>query len=280
MNNLRKLYLQRYKYLGKSLLSLALLVGLSSCTTDETFESASQSKIEDKGDLTIIYEETNDEIFQEIRDVLIATNFFTDLAGDLNKTLAFPRDVTVIFDACGEANAYYDPDLIEITMCYELIDGFIAIFEDEIETDEDFENEVIDASLFTFFHELGHALVDIYQLPITGKEEDAVDSFATIILLNVYEDDYGVLSGMFQFDVEAEEEEQALESLPFWDEHSLSSQRFYDTACLIYGSDPNGFNFIIEEDYLPEERAERCEEEYEQKSNAWETLLEPFLKSE
>ncbi|MBP0017920.1 MAG: hypothetical protein J7647_10225 [Cyanobacteria bacterium SBLK] len=122
-------------------------------------------------------------------------------------------------------------------MCYELIDGFITVFEDEIETDEDFENEAIDASLFTFFHELGHALVDLYQLPITGKEEDSVDSFATIILLNVYEDDYGVLSGMFQFDVEAEEEKKALESLPFWYEHSLSSQRFYDTACLIYGND-------------------------------------------
>ncbi|MEM9537956.1 MAG: DUF4344 domain-containing metallopeptidase [Cyanobacteria bacterium P01_E01_bin.42] len=281
MNHFRKLCQQHAKYLGKSLFSLALLVGLSSCTADELFKAISTStKIEDNGDIKIFYEKTDDKIFQEIREVLVETNFFTNLADGLNMALAFPINVMVFFDTCGEANAYYYPDVAEIVMCYELIDSFLTIVEEEIETDEDFEDEVIDTSLFTFFHELGHALVDLYGLPITGKEEDAVDGFATLVLLDVYDDDIGALSGMFQFHAEAQKEKQTLESFPFWDEHSLSSQRFYDIACLIYGSDPNEFNFLIEEDYLPEERAVRCEEEYEQKSNAWKILIEPFLKLE
>lgn len=32
------------------------------------------------------------------------------------------------------------------------------------------------------FHELGHAFISLYDLPITGREEDAVDQFAAILL--------------------------------------------------------------------------------------------------
>ena len=31
----------------------------------------------------------------------------------------------------------------------------------------------------TFFHELGHALIDAWDLPITGREEDAADQLPT-----------------------------------------------------------------------------------------------------
>jgi hypothetical protein len=236
------------------------------------------AQIEDTGDLIVSYEASEDEEFQRIQAVLEETAFFDDLVADLNENLAFPEDIAVIFASCGESNAFYDPEEVMIIMCYELIADYITIFEEDIETDEDYANEVIDASSFTFFHELGHALIDQYDLPITGNEEDAADNFAAIALLDAYEDDLGVLSGMFQFDAEAGEEQENLEDLAYWDEHALSTQRFYNTACLIYGSDPDGFDFIVEDDYLPEERAEGCEEEYEQKSSAWWTLIDPFLK--
>ena len=269
MNDFHRLYRQ-------GLLSLAFLLGLSSCAVEETVESVSQSQITDNGDITIVYQKTSDKRFKDIRRALIDTEFFDDTIDDLNESLIFPTDISVVFTTCDEANAYYDPNSVEITMCYELIEEYLSIFAEDIETEEDFEYEVIDASLFTFFHELGHALVHLYDLPITGKEEDAVDSFATIILLDIYDDDLGALSGMFQFDAESDEERENLESLPFWGEHALSAQRFYDTACLIYGSDPDYFDFLLEDNYLPEERAQFCEAEYEQKSEAWETLLEPF----
>ena len=240
-------------------------------TDDEDFEYA-----EDLGDIFVFYEETDDDEFEEIREVLEDSAYFDDIVADLNESLAFPNDIDVIFTSCGESNAYYYPEEITITMCYELIAEYMAIF--EIETDEDFENEVIDASSFTFFHEIGHALVDQYDLPITGNEEDAVDNFASIILLDLYEDDLGVISGMFQFEADSIEEQENLEDLAYWGEHSLNSQRFYNTACLIYGSDPDEFEFILEEEYLPEDRAQGCEEEYEQKSDSWWTLIEPFIK--
>lgn len=269
---------QRQRLMGRCLRGIVVgaiaLLGIAGC--GETVESSAQ--IEDTGDLIISYEKSDKKAFKAIRNVLQETAFFDDLAVNLNENLALPNDINVIFTSCGESNAYYDPSEVTITMCYELIADYLTIFEDNIETEEDYANEVIDASSFTFFHELGHALIDQYELPITGNEEDAADNFAAIALLDAYEDDFGVLSGMFQFDMEAGEEQENLEDLAYWDEHSLSSQRFYNTACLIYGSDPEGFSFIVEDEYLPEDRAERCESEYEQKSSAWWTLIDPFLK--
>ena len=64
--------------------------------------------------------------------------------------------------------------------------------------------------------------------------------------------------------------------MPFWDEHSLNEQRVYDIACLVFGSDPEAFSGLVSPEFLPAERAQRCEAEYEQKSRAWSQLLGPY----
>jgi hypothetical protein len=37
-------------------------------------------------------------------------------------------------------------------------------------------------------HEIGHALIDQFALPVIGQEEDAVDAFATLMVLETYEE--------------------------------------------------------------------------------------------
>lgn len=80
--------------------------------------------------------------------------------------------------------------------------------------------------------------MDQYQLPITGREEDAVDIFAAVLLVESDED--AVIAGIDQFDVNAAEETD-LEELAFRDEHSLNTQRFYNVSCIVYGSDPSAY---------------------------------------
>ena len=235
--------------------------------------------VDDQGDVQIIYSSPQDENHQEIYEILQETQEFDSLAADINESIAIPRDIPVNFEECDEENAYYDPETVEISMCYELIQKYKEIFADDAESDEEYVTEVINSALFTFYHELGHALVDQLELPITGSEEDAVDELAAIILLEEQGElgEESALAGAFQFDVDAEEEEE-LEELPYWDEHSLSEQRFYNTLCLVYGSNPQKFDFLVEEGDLPEERAETCESEYERKVNTWDTLLSPYWK--
>ena len=73
-------------------------------------------------------------------------------------------------------------------------------------------------------------------------------------------------------------EETGLDETPFWTEHSLSIQRSYNITCLVYGSDPEEYADFVADDYLPEERAEGCEEEYLQAADAWGMLLADFTK--
>lgn len=128
--------------------------------------------------------------------------------------------------------------------------------------------------VFVTFHELGHALVDILQLPVTGREEDAVDGFSTVLLL------------------QAELAEAVLQAAIYWavsdtgmygqqdfaDEHSLNSQRYYNLLCWIYGSDPQRFADLVAQGHLPEERAGRCMGEHQQLESSWTALLRPHLR--
>ncbi|WP_448571921.1 DUF4344 domain-containing metallopeptidase [Trichothermofontia sp.] len=234
--------------------------------------------IVDAGDIQINYLPVADATFEAVYTILKDTQTIAEIADAVNSYLALPTDIPVNFMECGEANAFYDPENQEISMCYELIQAYVDIFTDEETSDEDYVNEVINATVFTFFHELGHALVDILELPITGKEEDVVDEFAAIMLLQ--SGDAGVaatLAGVVQFSVDAEQETE-LENLTFWGEHSLSSQRFYNIACFVYGSDPDTFSDFVADDFLPAERAQLCEDEYAQKVRSWDILLGPYYQ--
>ena len=257
------------------LLALGPLLTVWGCTILDPIASYSQSFTkQDLGDLVLHYEPPLDENFNEIYRILGERAFFDDLVTQLNNTYRFPQDIDIIFTECGEENAFYNPEIVEVNMCYELIRKYADIFTEEYQGD--YSNEVILAGHFTFLHELGHAFVDQYQLPIIVQEEDVVDSFATIMLLQTGEKD-AVIAGIEQFDVDAEEDEEFSE-LPFWSEHSLSIQRVYNIACLAYGSDPNGYADFVSDDFLPEERAEGCPEEYEQAMEGWQTLLADFIK--
>lgn len=235
--------------------------------------SFSSAEIADEGDLVLDYVEPQDTDYDEIYQILVENSFYEDLLSNLNETYALPTDVFVSFDECGEENAFYDSENVTITICYELIKTYADSAHAEYR--DDYAQEVIYAGFFTFFHELGHALVDQYQLPVVGREEDAVDAFAAVLMLQA-EEENAVIAGMEQFDLDAVYEAEQ-EELPFWDEHSLSEQRVYNVSCLIYGSDPEGYADFIESGWLPEERADGCEAEYEQAAYSWDTLLAPYL---
>ncbi|NEP13596.1 MAG: hypothetical protein F6K14_26015 [Symploca sp. SIO2C1] len=171
-----------YQTVSSLLICSPLLVSCSDFN-DSTNEVSFAADIDDQGDVQIIYTSPEDESHEEIYEIFQETEEFDFLAEELNEAIALPRDISVRFEECDEENAFYDPETVEISMCYELIQKYKEIFADDAESDDEYVTEVIDAALFTFYHELGHALVDQLELPITGSEEDAVDELAAIILL-------------------------------------------------------------------------------------------------
>ncbi len=132
--------------------------------------------------------------------------------------------------------------------------------------------------LFTLYHEIGHALVSEFDLPVLGREEDAVDALAALMMIPDEPDEQAeawIIAAADWFVLSDYHYGGDLTDEHFADEHSLDLQRFYTLICLIYGSDPEGFAELAEYAGLPEDRAEGCSYELAQVARSWVTLLEP-----
>lgn len=231
------------------------------------------------GKITVSYDTPKKKKYKKIATTLKKSGAFENLAARFTETYKLPVDLPIRFTELGEENAYFDPNTNEITVGYELIDTYSQIFEIDKKDPNAYQQELVDAGYFTVCHEIGHALVALLDLPITGSEEDAVDEFATLALLKMDDEqaESALISGIEQFSVDAAAYED-IEELSFSDEHSMDKQRFYDVLSLVYGSDPEYHSDLLSEDYLPEEMAEDSQVEYERKSAVWDRLLAPHLR--
>lgn len=235
----------------------------------------------DRGDFIVSYEPSRTPILAEIAEEAAGSGFLEEVADELNARLALPHDVAMVFAECGEANAFYIPDEKAIAMCYELVAEFAASLAEVATTEAELDEAIIGATYFFLFHELGHALIDVLALPAVGREEDAVDQLAAVILLTepAFREDGAdaVIATAVTFARWAEAGAQQLTDIPFYGEHSLDAVRFYNLLCWAYGSDTARFEGLVGE-VLPESRAARCPGEFQRVATAWENLLAPHMK--
>jgi len=218
----------------------------------------------------VAYAPVRDSTFATWQDDFRRARFLEDVAEWMNGWIRLSTDVTLTFAECGESNSFYRPEDRTVVVCFELVDELDAIFEQ----DRDRDQAVDDALLFTVLHEVGHALVTVLDIPVTGREEDAVDQLAALILVDGSDEgDEAAING-----VRGLPDDDQLDDLAFADEHALNGQRFYNVLCLVYGQNPEAHPEWTEDGTLPVERAERCPEEYGQTRAAWQKLLQPYLR--
>jgi hypothetical protein len=234
-------------------------------------------KTPDKGDFKVATREPDpDMTAEERKDYEEELKSLRETADALNKSFSLPHDIYIGFDNCEEANAFYDPEKKKVTVCYELAEDLYDAFKKDFKTDEQVDDAVTNATTFVFYHELGHALVDAYDLPITGREEDAVDQLSVLLLADgTDEGEQMVLDAAVSFSKQAGDE---LDESAFADEHSLDRQRYYNIICLLYGQNEEKFASLVKDGTLPQARAERCSDEYARVDKAWDALLAPYTK--
>lgn len=215
--------------------------------------------------------------YAAVAEDLDRSGVLREMAAALNDTVDVPVDLGLKFAECGEANAYYDPEAREVLMCFELLAAYDESLADQYDTEAELDDAVTNAFLFVFFHEIGHALVDVLELPITGREEDAVDQLSAWVLIDNDEGDQAVLDGALSFYVYEDETD---DDTDFSDEHSFNKQRYYNMVCWVYGSDPEKYADLVgetDDDWLPQARADQCEGEYRQLDRAWTRLLDEHV---
>lgn len=113
-----------------------------------------------------------------------------ELKAPLNQRFRLPRDIQVSFEDCGTPDAYYLKGKNQVMMCSE----FFLLMEQRFS-----ENDSLAIFRFVFLHELSHALIDQLDLPILGKEEDAADAMATVLLLEEEQEPRDVLLAAISF---------------------------------------------------------------------------------
>jgi len=243
-------------------------------------ERAAGVNATDSGQMTVVYEEATTRAATRGRKLMKKAHLLESLAEEVNEWLVLPYDIPVVGSQCGEANDFWNPDENTLILCYEDVDNSLQLFSD----DPDPAAAARRIAVGAFYHELGHMAIDIYELPVTGREEDVADQLAAYWLLEP-------VDGQVNADyVEAAKDTadwynlasaapEDLDESSFSDEHTLDQSRAYNFECWIYGSDTQSNADIVSDGLLPEDRAGQCEDEYSQLARAWATLLEPHYKN-
>lgn len=215
-------------------------------------------------------------VAKAMHDALVndSSNGVQSLMDIISNIFLLPRDVNVIFAETGEINAWYDPEKHHVVMTYDFIEFILKDALANKNTEAEAVQFSVGAILFTLMHELGHALIGEMDIPVVGREEDAADEFATMILLDAGEMGHQVLSSTADwFNVLARNQKE----LAFWDEHSLDQQRLYNVLLLMYGESPQVYGTYVSL-LVPKNRMAKALHEYKVKSHRWQKLLNPYVR--
>jgi len=190
-----------------------------------------------------------------------------------------PRTLHISLEGCdGEADAFYEDD--EITICYEYVAVLVKNMPQETTPGGVAPIDTVIGPMFEVsLHEFAHALFDMLKLPVFGREEDAADQLAAYTLLQFGEaESRRLIAGTaYAYHMDGQDIDPCRSMEDYADEHGTPAQRFFNVLCIAYGADTKLFGDIVSKGFLPESRAEFCEEEYEQVQDAVDLLIVPHI---
>lgn len=190
-----------------------------------------------------------------------------------------PGTLRISLTGCdGEPDAWYEDD--DITICYEFVDDLWQNMPEETTPSGIAPIDTVIGPLFeASLHEFSHAIFDLLELPIFGREETAADMVAAYIILQLEKPEARRLIAGTVHAYSREEKltggSRSLED--FSNEHDTPAQRAYNLMCMAFGADAKLFGDFVSKGYLPKERAEFCEDEYFQIQDAYKNTVDPYL---
>jgi hypothetical protein len=242
--------------------------------------------------IKIDYGQTRNPQLKLVRQRLMDRKVLEELSEFLSP-LRFKRDITLSTAQCDAINAYWNPNSQKMELCYELLadneDNLVPFVEDRftLPSGERLRPTVkgvsrgealVGAFLGTVMHELGHAVFDLQEVPVLGREEDAADQLAAFLLVQ-----FGpqvartMIKGVAaDWDFSAQRWDWAIRNgkkQPYYDVHSLPAQRLYNYVCIAYGNLPDTFRDFVDQGLLPTVRAQNCPREYQQVAKAFRNTL-------
>jgi hypothetical protein len=201
-----------------------------------------------------------------------------ELLSQFLSPLRLPHKLFLVTSECGEnASPYYSPGQWAIFLCYEFMEVLNKIAPKPGQPVQGFTHEdvVVGGFIGVVLHEAGHAVFDMLEVPVFGREEDGADEMASFIALQFNKEVARTVTKGFAYIWQAFGNPK--EWAHYADEHGTSSQRFFNTLCLGYGGDPQLFKEFVDKGWLPKERASNCASEYQQIRFAFSKTIMPYV---
>jgi Putative metallopeptidase len=246
--------------------------GVAACATQAVAQGASAPQ---NPQIEIVYAQPRDAGLRPIHDRLKARGVLEELSQFL-VPLRLPRKLTVRTDQCGAVTRPYQPQG-PVTI-YELVD---QIEKTAAKVDAAARPTAIaGAFIVVVLHEFAHGLFDVLQVPVWGREGDAADRLAALVMLQFGEDlAFRTIVGATAFFTASN---KTWTGSAFADVNSPEQQRYYNYLCIAYGGAPIPFKGLVTPDQkgqqtLPPARARRCESEYEQVMKAFNQWVRPSV---
>jgi hypothetical protein len=246
---------------------------------------ATATQIDQPGAIKIQYDAPKNADLQEIYGRLKDHQYLERVQWILSP-LRLPEPLTIKTTQCGLMNAWYRRETTgpTVTLCYELLKN---ISQDAPKQTTPAGITPMDArigqAVWLVLHETGHAVFDIFNVPIFGHNEDAADDFAAYVMLQMGKDQAKRLIGgaawawkgyIADYRTNPVIQQQLA---AFASNHGQPQERFYDLMCLAYGADPVTFAMLTQDGFLPPNRAPDCKYEYKTLADAFDQEIEPHV---
>jgi Putative metallopeptidase len=269
-------------FIGAIVSVVFMLLPISVLTQPQT----TVTQIDQTNRVSIAYIAAKDPVLQEFYS-LLAQRHALEKIREILGPFRLPEELTIKTAECGVINSWYKRENFKptVTVCYEYLRHILESLPNETTpagvTPAD---AAVGQFFWVTFHEIGHAIFDIFDVPIFGHPEDAADNFAAYMLLQFGKGQAPRLIGGAVWAWRAYLGDYKRNPVvpkritAFASDHGLPEERFYNLLCLSFGADP--VQFAEANDYLPATRSPNCEFEYSTLVNAFHKEISPHIDQE
>ena len=188
--------------------------------------------------------------------------------------LHLPRPLTIKTAQCGTTTLQRHPPNTA-TICYEMVASIEKLVSQNT-SDRNLAQSVIKGAFIqTALHETSRAIFEVLDVPIWGRERDAADRLAALIMTQFGEDvSFTAINGTADLFMWSN---KTWTGSDFSDTGSPDYQRFFNYVCVAYAAAPLMFGDLVDRGILPKRRAERCQGEYDQIRRAFDLRIMPYV---
>ena len=218
-----------------------------------------------QGRWQVAYPEARNPMYAAMQQMFSQQDILSSVVQPLNEHFPVSRDVTVELAECGREGAFYDAERPAVQLCYELL---VKLAEAMMGGEEDGEDVFVGAFALILLHQVGHAMVDLLDLPVSAPPEQAADQLVAVMSAFAEDELTAVAEGAVTLSAMNIDWEN-----PGSGQAALRGARMQDLLCLLYGTDTEAFAWIVDDAFITADRAAGCEQEYEQVEAEWLEML-------